>query len=81
MLQANNSSDIAAVTILAPVSYAIEDVPRVTGFSRTRIFEAIRAGALTARKDGRSTIIEASEVQRWIRSLPTRGRQPAATAA
>jgi excisionase family DNA binding protein len=44
--------------------------------SRTKIFEAIRAGMLTARKSGKATIIEPSELQRWVRSLPTRGRTP-----
>jgi excisionase family DNA binding protein len=44
--------------------------------SRTKIFEAIRDGALTARKSGKTTIIEPSELQRWVRSLPVRGRVP-----
>jgi hypothetical protein len=48
------------------------------GVSRTRIFEAIREGELTARKSGRTTIIEPCELLRWVRSLPTRGRAPAA---
>jgi excisionase family DNA binding protein len=51
------------------------------GVSRTKIFEAIRDGALTARKSGKSTIIEPSELQRWVRSLPTRGRVPEAPSA
>jgi excisionase family DNA binding protein len=46
------------------------------GVSRTKIFDAIRDGALTARKSGKATIIEPPELQRWIRSLPTRGRAP-----
>jgi len=46
------------------------------GVSRTKIFEAIRDGALTARKSGKTTIIEPSELQRWVRSLPVRGRAP-----
>jgi excisionase family DNA binding protein len=46
------------------------------GVSRTKIFEAIRDGTLTARKSGKATIIEPPELQRWIRSLPTRGRTP-----
>jgi hypothetical protein len=46
------------------------------GVSRTKIFEAIRYGALTARKSGKATIIEPPELQRCIRSLPTRGRTP-----
>jgi len=46
--------------------------------SRTKIFEAIRDGTLTARKSGKTTIIEPSELQRWVRSLPIRGRVPEA---
>jgi hypothetical protein len=48
----------------------------ITGRTRTRIFEAIRKAELTARKDGKSTIIETDELLRWLRSLPTRGRRP-----
>jgi excisionase family DNA binding protein len=46
------------------------------GVSRTRIFEAIRNGTLTARKAGKSTVIEIDELRRWVSSLPTRGRTP-----
>jgi excisionase family DNA binding protein len=53
-----------------------EEAAESTGFSRTRIFQAIRKAELTARKDGKSTIIETDELLRWLRSLPTRGRCP-----
>jgi len=53
-----------------------EEADESTGFSRTRIFQAIRKAELTARKDGKSTIIETDELLRWLRSLPTRGRRP-----
>jgi excisionase family DNA binding protein len=54
-----------------------ERAAELTGTSRTRIFRAIKDKELTARKDGeRTTLIEASELVRWIRSLPTRGRVP-----
>jgi hypothetical protein len=59
-----------------PIAYAIEDVPSATGLTRTRIFQAIREGQLTARKLGRRTIIEATELHRFIATLPTRGREP-----
>jgi hypothetical protein len=59
-----------------PMAYAVEDAPAVAGVSRTRIFAAIRNGEMIARKAGRQTIIEADELQRWIRSLPTRCRGP-----
>lgn len=49
-----------------------------TGFSRTRIFGAIRDGKLVARGDGKATVIELSELERFVRSLPAR---PAASVA
>ncbi len=42
------------------------------GVGRTFLFEEIRCRRLIARKAGRRTLIEAEELQRWIRSLPTR---------
>jgi hypothetical protein len=36
---------------------------------------AIRDEELTARKAGKSTVIEADELRRWLRSLPTKGRR------
>jgi len=64
-----------------PMAYPVEDTPTVAGVSRTRIFTAIRNGEMIARKAGRQTIIEADELQRWIRSLPTRGGRPEMSAA
>jgi hypothetical protein len=49
----------------------------VTGRSRSRIFKAIKDKELAARKDGRATLLEASELRRWVQSLPTIGRDPA----
>ena len=63
------------------LSLTPDDAAAATGFSRTRIYGAIRDGELTARKDGKATVIEVSELQRYIRSLPTRGRQPEMSAA
>ena len=60
----------------SPLAYPIEDVPAVTGIRRTKIFEAVRAKQLMARKVGRSTIIERPELIRYLRSLPIKGRQP-----
>jgi excisionase family DNA binding protein len=55
------------------ISYTPEESARVTGRSRTRIFRAIRQGELSARKDGRATLIEAEELRRWVRSFPAMG--------
>lgn len=66
----------APTATVKPLAYAIEDVPAVTGLTRTRVFEAIRQKQLTARKCGRRTLVEVAELQRFIATLPTRGREP-----
>jgi hypothetical protein len=63
-----------------PISYPIETVPKVTGISRTKLFEAVKAKKLTVRKAGRSTIVEHPELVRYIKTLPIKGRVPDAAA-
>jgi hypothetical protein len=49
-----------------------------------RVFEAIADREMTARKSrngGKATVVELAELQRWLRSLPTRGRPPEDQAA
>jgi hypothetical protein len=46
----------------------------LSGRTRTRIFDAIRDGELSARKDGKATLIEIDELRRWIQSMPKCGR-------
>jgi excisionase family DNA binding protein len=60
------------------LGFSPEEAAASAGVSRTKIFEAIRNGTLTARKSGKATIIEPSELQRWLHSLPVRGRIPEA---
>ena len=55
------------------ISLTPDEAALSTGFSRTKIFEAIRAGKLVARAEGKSTIIEMAELSRWVSSLPKRG--------
>jgi helix-turn-helix protein len=70
---------LLGATQIPRISMTPDDASEATGFSRTRIFNAIRDGELTARKDGKATVIEISEILRWVRSLPTRGKTPDAT--
>ena len=58
------------------LAYPPAQAAKVTGRSHTRIKKAIREKELTARKDGRATLIEHAELQRWLASLPTIGRTP-----
>jgi hypothetical protein len=63
------------------ISLTVPDVALSTGFSPRRIWKAIEDNKLTARKNGRATVVELPEVARWVSSLPTRGRQPESAAA
>ena len=65
-----------AQTKLPRFAFTPDEAAESTGFSKTRIFQAIGKGELTARKDGKATVIETDELLRWLRSLPTRGCQP-----
>ena len=60
------------------IAYSPEDAATIIGRSRSRIFKAIKDKELTARKDGKATLLEADELRRWVCSLPTIGRQTAA---
>jgi hypothetical protein len=56
----------------APIAYSPARAAEVAGRTRTRIFKALKTGELAARKDGRSTLIEHTELARWVSSLPMR---------
>jgi excisionase family DNA binding protein len=63
------------------LAYTTSESARVTGRSHTRIKLAIRQKELTARKDGRATLIERAELQRWLATMPTIVRTPEAMAS
>jgi hypothetical protein len=63
-------------TGLPVLSVGIEDAPKVLGgVSRTRIFQAVKNNELTVRKNGRSSIVEVAELERWLKTLPIKGRR------
>jgi excisionase family DNA binding protein len=73
-MNAPQPSNLGGILLLAVTP---ERAAELTGTSRTRIFRAIKDKEITAHKDGeRTTLIEASELARWVRSMPTRGRVP-----
>jgi hypothetical protein len=54
------------------LAFTIEQAVVASGRSRSRIFLAIKNRELSARKDGRRTLVEREELLRWIKSLPFR---------
>jgi len=59
----------------APISVTIPDAVKATGCSRTRIYEALKRGDLTARKAGRRTLINYADLQAYLASLPAYGAE------
>jgi len=54
-----------------PLAVTITEAVRVSGVSRTSIYEALKRGDLTARKAGRRTLIAFSDLEAYLVSLPT----------
>ena len=51
-------------------AYSIAETAQLTDLGVTKIKEAIRLGALEARKAGRRTIVTEESITTWIASLP-----------
>lgn len=53
-----------------PIFVTIPRAVEATGFSRTRIYDALKSGDLTAKKAGRRTLISFADLQAYLASLP-----------
>jgi excisionase family DNA binding protein len=53
------------------LAMTIAEACAASRIGRTRIYEAIRAGELRARKHGKRTLILADDLRQWLESLPT----------
>ena len=51
------------------LSLSIEDVKELTGFGRTKIYEAINSGQLPAKKYGKRTIILKDDLLNFLNDL------------
>ena len=51
-----------------PLGYSVNQAAAAAGVGRTIIYERIRAGEIAVCKIGDRTIIEASELKRWLHS-------------
>jgi excisionase family DNA binding protein len=54
----------------SPLAYTISEACAVARAGRTSVYEAIRDGALIARKRGRKTLILADDLRDWLERLP-----------
>lgn len=54
-----------------PIAVTIPDAVKVTGISRSALYEAMKRGDLPARKAGRRTLIRFTDLESYLASLPT----------
>ncbi len=60
------------------MAYSIRGAAETSDSSRTKIYEAINAGKLKAKKCGKRTIILAADLDQYLESLPDFHGQAAA---
>ncbi|MEL1251902.1 helix-turn-helix domain-containing protein [Aurantiacibacter gilvus] len=53
-----------------PITITIPEAVKLTGMSRTAIYEALKRGDLVARKAGRRTLIGFADLEGYLASLP-----------
>jgi excisionase family DNA binding protein len=58
----------------APVMYRISTVVKLTGLSRSVIYEQIRAGRLPTVKQGRATLVTAAALTDYVKLLEHEAR-------
>jgi excisionase family DNA binding protein len=56
---------------MPPIAISILEAVRLSGISRSSIYQAIRRGELPIRKSGRRTLILTADLQRWLSEMPT----------
>jgi excisionase family DNA binding protein len=53
-----------------PITMTVRQAVKTTGISRTRIYAALRAGDLSARKIGKRTLIAYADLESFLARLP-----------
>jgi len=59
-------------------AYDVRTFARTFGVCRTRVFEMVGSGELSAKRAGGKLLIPAAEAQRWLDSLPAARERVAA---
>lgn len=55
----------------SPIAVTIPDAVRLSGCSRSALYEALKRGDLTARKAGRRSLIMMADLEAYLASLPS----------
>ena len=53
-----------------PIAVTIPEAVKLSGLSRTSIYEALKRQDITARKAGRRTLISFADLEAYLASLP-----------
>lgn len=56
---------------MTPLAMTIPEAAHASGVGRSTLYAEMAAGRLVARKLGRRTLVMASDLERWLTSLPT----------
>ena len=54
-----------------PIAVTIPDAVKLSGLSRTRLYDCLQQGKISARKAGRRTLINFADLEAYLASLPT----------
>jgi excisionase family DNA binding protein len=55
------------------LAFTVREACQITGLARTTIYKLFSKGSLTPRKAGKRTLILASELETFVKSLPAGG--------
>jgi excisionase family DNA binding protein len=55
---------------MQPIELTIAEACAAARIGRTRVYEAIRAGELCARKHGKRTLILSEDLRSWLEAMP-----------
>jgi excisionase family DNA binding protein len=56
---------------ISPLAFTVDEAIAASKMSRTEIYRAFRSGSLTAKKQGRRTLILKADLERFLNALPS----------
>jgi excisionase family DNA binding protein len=69
----SNEGEAAALRAADPLTVRIPEAVRLTGISKTRFYELIKAGEITTIKLGATTLISFAVLKAYIAKIENRG--------